>query len=99
MKRQIAVLTLALAALWGLSLERAHAHGHCQDSDAACKAQREAKKAAFHKACDGDIKSYCSNVADAAKEKHWEVIKCLRTNENSLSSACKTALPTRGSKK
>lgn len=69
---------------------------HEQELSVGCEKKRqerkvkwEAKKAEFHKACDKDIQAHCSNVADA-KEKPWEVFKCLKTNENSLSDLCKT---------
>ena len=55
------------------------------------KAKFEAKKAAFHQACDSDIQKNCANIPDS-KSKPWEVVKCLKNNENSLSDSCKTEL-------
>lgn len=63
----------------------------CADARKKRKAKWEAKKAEFHKACDADIQKQCSNIPDG-KGKPWETIKCLKSNENSLSDSCKAEL-------
>lgn len=65
----------------------------CTAARAKRKAKWEARKAEFQTACGSDVTTYCSN--QAADKKSWEVFQCLRTNENSISAACKAELAKR----
>jgi|HubBroStandDraft_3_1064219.scaffolds.fasta_scaffold188783_2 hypothetical protein len=54
--------------------------------DSPAPADRQAARAAIAKACDADIKSYCSD------QHGRELMMCLRTNADKLSAGCKDAM-------
>jgi len=64
---------------------------HAAELSPACQEHVNAMKAkieAWRQACQDDVQKFCSDVQTG----HGKIIKCLRTNQDSLSQACQDQL-------
>jgi hypothetical protein len=79
MKRVSLLLALTFAVMTS-------AYGQAAGGGAPSPADRHAAREAMLKACDADIKSYCSD------KQGRELMMCLRGNSDKVSGGCKDAM-------
>jgi hypothetical protein len=69
-----------------LAVAAASAQAQTPPAGSPSPADRQAAREAIAKACDADIKSYCSD------QHGRELMMCLRTNADKVSPGCKDAM-------